>query len=167
MSNNFSLFKNKKTLVVLILSVNILVSCSETLHSEKQMIEMALSSNHFGEIEVYKRSENHEIPYNIKNVHFLSGKELLAKRSTDFYSVNTSKKGDSVTVYVNHYKTGKQFVFIFKQKNKGDWKLVSQEWGLVKFTGNAPYYIYLENMRWIDPEWKNYPIEAIPRDSLF
>ena len=132
-----------------------------TSFSSKKMSLFSLSLNRI----VFNKVNGKQINYKLVNIVFLSSNELLQKRITNFYSADVKIKNNNAIVIISYYKSGILYIFNYNKEN-GKWKEVSNEFGKVKFEPSKPFYIYVENMRLTNPNYKNYDIRLIPRDSL-
>lgn len=138
---------------------------------EEILISKALSSKKISLFslnlnrDVFNEINNKKVNYNLLNVRFLSANELLSQKNTKFYKLTVFVNGDRAKVTVTYFKSGMVYIFNYI-KESGNWKETHHEWGRVKLEPSKPYYIYLENMRLTDKNYKNYNKNLIPRDSL-
>lgn len=114
---------------------------------------------------VYHNINDKNINYDLYGVKFLSATELIKAKNNNFFSVKVEESSGLAKVSLIHYKTSLLFNFTFK-KNGEKWEEVSSEWSRGKLEPSKPYYINLEIKRLTDSDYRNYPIELIPRDSL-
>lgn len=133
---------------------------SKSLSSKKMsLLSLSLKRNVFNEV------NDKSVNYKLLNVSFFSVNDLLSNKITDFYSASIKIKGNNAKVVISYYKSGLMFIFSYTKRND-KWMEIYSDWGRVKFEPSKPYYIYLENMRLTNPDYKNYDIRMIPRDSL-
>ncbi|QIG88667.1 hypothetical protein G6R40_02835 [Chryseobacterium sp. POL2] len=133
---------------------------SKALSSKQiSLLTLSLKRNVFNEI------NGKRVNYDLLNINFLSNTELLNHTTTNFYSASVNIKNNTAVVVINYFKSGLMFIFNYTKRNE-KWMETSSEWGITKFEPSKAYYIYLENMRLTNPDYKNYDIRMIPRDSL-
>lgn len=158
-------------LILLIISFPTAMVIDNNKTEEEILISKALSSKKMSLLtfslkrNVLNEVNGKKINYKLLNINFLSNKELLSRKTTNFYSVSVNIKSNKAVVVTSYYKSGLMFIFNYAKRN-GKWIETSSEWGRAKFEPSRPYYIYLENMRLTDHNYKNYDIKMIPRDSL-
>lgn len=129
--------------------------------SSKKISLFSLSLNR----DVFNEINNKKVNYKLLNVRFVSTRELLSQKNTKFYKLIVLVNGDKAKVAVIYFKSGIVYTFYYVKEN-GNWKETHHEWGRAKLEPSKPYYIYLENMRLTDKNYKNYNKNFIPRDSL-
>lgn len=129
--------------------------------SSKKMSLLSASTKRI----VYNEINGKKINYELLNVKFLSAEYLLNNKITNFYSASIKIKNNNAKVLISNYRLGIMYSFNYKKENN-KWIERSSDWGRVKFEPSKPFYIYLENMRLTNPNYKNYNIKLIPRDSL-
>ena len=129
--------------------------------SSKKISLFSLSLNR----DVFNEINNKKVNYKLLNVRFVSTRELLSQKNTKFYKLIVLVNGDKAKVAVIYFKSGMVYTFYYVKEN-GNWKETHHEWGRAKLEPSKPYYIYLENMRLTDKNYKNYNKNFIPRDSL-
>lgn len=123
-------------------------------------------------IEIYKK----ELPNNIiffrrkanlnvkdtKNYIFLDAKGLLKRNDENFLSLGVTNNEKLKSVGILSFKTGKGFTCTFDN----DGKLRSTEVIQTKLQESKPYYIYYEILKRKYPDYMNWKLFHIPKDSL-
>jgi hypothetical protein len=141
-----------------------LISCKQKEVTTEYLIDST--------IEIYKK----ELPKNIiffkgkgninvkdtKNFILLDAKGLLKRNDENFLCLGVTNNEKLKSVGILSFKTGKGFTCIFD--NEG--KLLSKEVIQTKLQESKPYYIYNEILKRKYPDYMNWKLFPIPKDSL-
>ncbi|MET3537786.1 hypothetical protein [Chryseobacterium limigenitum] len=111
---------------------------------------------------IFYRDKNNMDVKNTKNYIFLDAKGLLEKNDENFLSLYVKNNEKFKVVRILSFKTGKGFTCTFD--NKG--KLLSKDFIQTKLEENKPFYIYYEILKRKYPNYMNWKLFPIPKDSL-
>ncbi|WP_317740545.1 hypothetical protein [Chryseobacterium soli] len=141
-----------------------LISCKQKEVTTEYLIDST--------IEIYKK----ELPKNIiffrgkgninikdtKNFIFLDAKGLLKRNDENFLYLGVTNNEKLKYVGILSFKTGQGFACTFD--NEG--KLLSKKVVQTKLEESKPYYIYYEILKRKYPDYMNWKLFPIPKDSL-
>lgn len=111
---------------------------------------------------IFYREENNKGIKDTKNYIFLDAKGLLDQNDENFLSLYIKDDEQIKTVGFLSFKTGKGLTRVFD--NNG--KLISKKMVQTKLQESKPYYIYYEIVKRKYPNYMNWKLFPIPKDSL-
>ncbi|KFF17189.1 hypothetical protein [Chryseobacterium sp. JM1] len=149
---------------IIITLLLLLINCTK----KKVNTEYLLNST----IEIYKKDLPKKIIFyreknnigikDTKNYIFLDAKGLLERNDENFLSLYVKEDEQTKVVGILSFKTGKGLTCIFDKNGK----LVSKEMIQTKLVESKPYYIYYEILKRKYPNYMNWKLFPIPKDSL-
>ncbi|MDR3024305.1 hypothetical protein [Chryseobacterium sp.] len=111
---------------------------------------------------VFYREKNNLDIKNTPNYTFSEAQELLYKKDETFYSLNIMEQKDYISINILSYKSGKNLSCKYDKRGR----LVSKAIIETKLQPSKPYYIYYEILKRKYPNYMNWKLFPIPKDSL-
>lgn len=156
--NISSLFKINKYHLVLCLFI--IFSCEKHDYIEENIKQSFKEYNYNGKALIYRDKSNMQFK-DTKSYFFMNGKDILKKLDEDFFLVDVSQNKSKMTVSIFSFKTGKAIICHFNKST-----LTSKEIEDIKMGESKPYYIYYEILKRKYPNYMNWDMFPIPKDSL-
>ncbi|AYZ14597.1 hypothetical protein EGY05_22905 [Chryseobacterium arthrosphaerae] len=153
-----------KIINTLLLVLIFLTGCQKEKPNKAMFLNntIELFKNELPDIIIFYRDKYNGSINNTNSYIFLSSKELLDKEDENFYSVKIYEQRNSVWVNILSYKTGKSLKCEYDKSGK----LISKDRIQAKLEPSKPYYIYYEILRRKYPDYMNWRLFPIPKDSL-
>lgn len=155
----FQLIKNKKWPITICLSL-LCLGCQEKNNINKNL-EQAFREYGYQDMAIIYREKNNQNIEDSETYIFLTGKELLKKLDENFFIISVSESKSTMNIKMYSFKEGKS-IFCHFENNI----LKSKEIENIKVGESKPYYIYYEIMKRKYPNYMNWKLFPIPKDSL-
>ncbi|KFF14133.1 hypothetical protein IW15_01425 [Chryseobacterium soli] len=153
-----------KTFICITIFLCFLFSCKKNDIKPEHLVDSTIKiyKNELPKKIIFYRDKNNRDIKNSKEYVFLDVKSLLKKNDENFMCLHIeyNKKGKSIGIL--SFKTGRIFSCTFD--NEG--KLLSKNIVQTKLEESKPYYIYYEILKRKYPDYMNWKLFPIPKDSL-
>lgn len=156
--NTLSHFKINKYLLIFFLFI--VFSCEKHDYIEENIKQSFKECNYNGKALIYRDKSNMQFR-DTKSYFFMDGKEILKKLDENFFLVDVSQNKSNMTVSIFSFKTGKAITCHFNKNT-----LISKEIEDIKIGESKPYYTYYEILKRKYPDYMNWKLFPIPKDSL-
>lgn len=152
-----------KIINLILLTVIILSSCQKKNNNQLFVNNtVEVFKNELPKNLIFYREQNNSMIVNTEKYKFLNAEELLVTKNEIFFSLHISKPYNNVSINILSYQTGKSLTCQFDKKGK----LISKSTIQTKLMPTKPYYIYYEILKRKYPNYMNWKMFPIPKDSL-
>jgi|GEM_PF-3831625 len=153
-----------RRLLYIILFLLCLFSCKKENVQTEHLVDSTIKmyKNKLPEKIIFYREKNNSHIEDSNNYIFLDAKGLLERKDENFLILNIEESKELKSVEILSYETGE--IFTCNLDNKG--KLLSKDVIQTKLDESKPYYIYYEILKRKYPNYMNWDLFPIPKDSL-
>lgn len=152
-----------KTISLILLTIVILVGCQKQIDNQLLVNNTVdILKDELPENIIFYRENNNSMITNTEKYKFLNTKELLHMKNESFFSLRILEADNKVDINLLCYQTGKSFTCQFNKQGNFISKSIIQ----TKLIPTKPYYIYYEILKRKYPNYMNWDMFPIPKDSL-
>lgn len=153
-----------KIISIFLLVLSLLTGCQKEKLNRATLLNNTIETfkNDLPKKITFYREKNNSDIKNTPNYNFSEAQELLHKKDETFYSLNIQEQKDYVTINILSYKSGRNLYCKYDKKGK----LISKSITETKLQPSKPYYIYYEILKRKYPNYMNWDLFPIPKDSL-
>ncbi|MCP1297698.1 hypothetical protein NK356_00760 [Chryseobacterium sp. S0630] len=153
-----------KIISIFLLVLSLLAGCQKEKTSRTILLNNTIEAfkNELPKKITFYREKNNLDIKNTPNYTFLEAQELLYKKDETFYSLNILQQKDYISINILSYKSGKSLSCKYDKRGRFVSKAIIE----TKLQPSKPYYIYYEILKRKYPNYMNWKLFPIPKDSL-